>query len=244
MPDADMQQERMELLLAANAQRFTIDESEETQRHRRQQLEDFIMKCCTSNGLKVHKLSRRKKVQPRNLIIDIDSENLGLILKKDGFSLMTNTNIGINKIQDVKAGGGPERNPEDAKFWLTLITSVRHLEIKMTSLKVRDQLLSFLLLLKHVSGGDSDYTDLISEEPGVDVLRDSITEVRQSMSSMCGSDRSSFGRVSDIHSSRDSCAGRDSLSAVWDAKPAFRRSEANVEEIPDDLADPSFLENP
>merc|ERR1719284_981995 len=77
----------MELLLAANAQKFKIDESEETQRHRRKQLEDFIMKCCAGKGLTVRKLpmrgrSGKKQPQLRQLVVDIDE--LAVVLKKDG----------------------------------------------------------------------------------------------------------------------------------------------------------------
>jgi hypothetical protein len=241
-------QERMELLLAANAQKFKIDESEETQRHRRKQLEDFIMKCCTGKGLTVRKLPRRgrsgkKQPQLRQLVVDIDE--LAVVLKKDGsmFNMGGSVKrISVSSILDIRSGGDAAsehlRQEDDSKFWLTVVTASRPYEIKVASLKVRDQLLSFLLLLKHVSGEDSDYTALISE-PGVDVLRDSISEVRASMSSSVGDlgdenvARSSFGFSlnDDIHTSdRTSCSGRDSLTSVWDAKPAFRRSEANVAE--------------
>merc|ERR1712166_337990 len=109
--------------------------------------------------------------------------------------------------------------------------AARPYELKTQSLKMRDQLLSFLLLLQHVSTGDGDMNSLVAE-PGVDILRDSISEVRLSLSL---SQRDSSG---DIHTSgrssfgapRDSCSGRDSLTSVWDAKPMFRRSEANVGE--------------
>jgi len=240
-------QERMDFLLAANALKFKIDESEETQRHRRKQLEDFIMKCCTGKGLSVRKMPRRgrsgkKQPQLRQLVVDIDE--LAVVLKKD--SSMFNMGGSIKKISvtsiiDIRSGCDAAsmdlRQEDDSKFWLTVVTAARPYEIKLASLKVRDQLLSFLLLLKHVSGEDSDYTTLISE-PGVDVLRESLSEARASMS-LSGDladenmARASFGFSlnDDIHTSdRTSCSGRDSLTSVWDAKPAFRRSEANVAE--------------
>ena len=238
----------MEVLLVAHA-RFAVDESEGVQRHRRQQLEEFIMKCCTGDGLQVYKNTRGKRrgkiyQQSRRLVVDIDE--LALVLRKNSSRLLFGKSvkrISVGDIQGITCGSKHVTEHDQDKFWLTVVTKARPYEIKLSSLKLRDQLVSFINLLKHVSEESDDFA-----EPGVDVLRESLSDVRASMSSMHddsdnhdiyssgGSARSSFGSATQ----RDSCSGRDSLSSVWDAKPAFRRSEANVEEELDamNLGDP------
>lgn len=230
---------RMQQLLIVGTKQFAIDESEEVQRHRRQQLEDFIAKCC-GDGLAVEKLpqargrAKRKQAQPRHLTVDINE--LAINLKKDGL-LGNLKKIPIKQITEVKPGvaGSNEINEaHENKCWVTVVTTSRPYELKAQSLKVRDQLVSFLRLLQEVSSEDGD-SDFAGMEPGVDALRESISEVRQSMSSFADSEqdihssaRSSFGMRDSF--GRPSCSGRDSLSSVWDSKPAFRRSEANVDD--------------
>jgi len=221
---------RVESLLEANAKRFKVDESEEVQRGRRQALEDFIMNCCTGIGISVWKQPRRRysvngrQPQPRRLVVDID--DLVLTLKKEASTFQpegSTTSIPVSNIQQVKCGASKKKQPEESKCWLTVQTTARPYELKVDTLKVRDQLVSFLALLTQVTKEDHD-----GVEPGIDVLRESLAEARESMSDSM--DANSSGRDSSM---RDS-GPRDSLGAVWDSKPAFRRSEANVgEEIED-----------
>lgn len=243
LTDADLD-ERMQQLVIAGARQFTIDESEEVQRHRRQQLEEFIAKCCTGNGLAVEKLpqakgrSKRKSAQPRHLTVDINE--LSINLKKDGF-MTTLKKIPVKQITEVRPGLEGVNEAGMDKCWVTVVTNSRSYELKAQSLKMRDQLVSFLRLLQDVLNEDGDFE---MSEPGVDALRESISEVRQSMSSMNDSEmdihsstnsRASFGLGRESFGRPSMGASRDSLSSVWDSKPAFRRSEANVDDCDTDF---------